>query len=491
MARTLYLDCSSGISGDMVVAALLDAGASEQRLREALDSLGVSGFEVKVSRRTVSALDVCDFDVILDAEHDGHDHDMEWLYGGLDESGHDHDHEHHHHEHEHEHEHEHHHHGHDHHHDHEHDHEHHHHEHGHEHTHEHEHEHHHGHHHHHEHGHDHAHEHHHHHEHRGPVEIKAIIDAGNLTPRARELSHRIFDIVAQAESQAHGVPVDQVHFHEVGAVDSIVDVVAAAFCLDDLHVDDVVVSALAEGHGRVRSQHGVLPIPVPAVAHIVENERLVLTQKDVKGELVTPTGAAIAAAFRTADALPQSYLIVASGTGAGKRDYNPPSTARALIVEEVETIAKPDAWSTEAPHLWKLETEVDDCPGEAMAHCLDRLYDAGANEAHFLPVFMKKGRPGFQIEVLCSESLIPAIEQVIFEDTTTIGIRRTPLWRTALPRKAETVETSLGIAQLKVVTLPTGEQRAYPEYESVALLSKESGVSYQKAYNLVVAAAQR
>ena len=470
MGRTLYLDCSAGISGDMVVAALLDAGASEEGLRAALSGLGVDGFEVRVSRRTVSALDVCDFDVVLDAEHDGHDHDMEWLYGDLDgEDGHEH-----HHDHEHEH-------------DYEHTHDH---EHGHHHEHHHDHEHEHDHVHEHEHHHDHGHAHHHHHEHRGPNEIYAIIDAANLPSSVQELSHRIFDIVAKAESKAHGIPVDQVHFHEVGAVDSIVDVVAAAWCLVDLGVDQVVVSPLAEGHGRVRSQHGVLPIPVPAVAHIVADQGLVLTRKDIEGELVTPTGAAIAAAFRTTDQLPASYRIVATGTGAGKRAYNPPSTVRAMIMEDAEVAPSPTTWAIEEPHLWKLETEVDDCTGEALAHALESLYAAGALEAHYLPVFMKKGRPGYQIEVLCAERNIPALEQVIFEDTTTIGIRRSPLWRTALPREAVTLETPYGTALGKAVVLPTGERRTYPEYASVAQLAQESGASYQEVYRAVIAAAQ-
>ena len=473
MARTLYLDCSSGISGDMVVGALLDAGAHEEGLRAALASLGVGGFEIRVTRKSVASIDACDFDVVLDAEHDGHDHDMDYLYGNLDgeaEHGHHHDHD----EHEHEHGHDHHcHHaeGHDHTHDHVHDHDHHHDEHGH----------------HHERSHD---GHHHHHEHRGPADIAAIIDAGDLSPRTRELAHRIFDIVAAAESKAHGVPIEEVHFHEVGAVDSIVDVVAAAWCLDDLGVDEVVVSPLAEGRGRVRSAHGVLSIPVPAVANIVAAEGLVLEQREQHGELVTPTGAAIAAAFRTADSLPAHYRIVATGTGSGKRTYDPPSTVRALIVEEAD-VTEPPASQGElgTPDLWKLETEVDDCTGEALAHALDHLYEAGALEAHYLPVFMKKGRPGYQIEVLCRAADITSLERVLFEDTTTIGVRRSPLWRTALAREARTVETAYGSAQVKAVVLPSGEERLYPEYASVAKLAEAAHAPFQDVLRAVTAAA--
>lgn len=470
MGKTLYLECGSGISGDMVVAALLDLGANEAGLRRALASLGVSGFEIAVTRKLVSGIDACDFDVVLDAEHESHDHDMDYLYGNLD-GGDEHSHHHHHHHHDHDHDHEH---------DHEHDHDH---------DHDHDHEH------HHHHDHEHDHDHHHHHEHRSPADIAAIIDAADLAPRAKAYAHRIFDIVAEAESKAHGLPLEQVHFHEVGAVDSIVDVVSVAYCLDDLDVSDAYVTPLGEGHGRVRCAHGVLSVPVPAVLNIAQAHGLVLQQRDIAGELVTPTGAAIAAAVRTMDVPPAAYRIVRSGLGAGKRDYNPPSTVRALIIEETEVPMAPVAPATPAvsaalgtPDLWKLETEVDDCTGEALGNVAQLLYDAGALEVHYLPVYMKKNRPGYQIEVLCSEANIPALENLIFENTTTIGIRRCPEWRTALPRVEREVETSLGTVRVKVVTLPSGAERAYPEHDSISKLAQVSGVSYQEALRAALAA---
>lgn len=450
MERILYLQCDSGISGDMVVGALLDLGASEQGLRRALESLDVSGYEVRVTRRRVSALDACDFDVVLDQAHDGHDHDMEYLYGHLDEPA-----------------------GHDHHHDHG-D--------GHDHG-----EHAHGEHQHHDaeyHSRDHAH---HHHEHRALSDVTRIIDGSSLSARAKQTARRIFDIVAEAESKAHGVPVEQVHFHEVGAVDSIVDVVACAWCLDDLGITRAVVSPLAEGEGRVRAAHGVLPVPVPAVANIVAAHGLVLAQTHRQGEFVTPTGAAIAAAIKTDDALPPAYTVRACGLGSGKRAYDPPSTVRALLVEPVDAgTTRPAAAGAD---IWKLECEVDDCTGEALAHALERLYEAGAAEAHYLPVFMKKGRPGYQVEVLCREDLIPACEQVLFEDTTTIGVRRCPMERTCLPREEVEVSVSFGMAKAKRVTLPGGAVRAYPEYESVARLVRETGAAYQDVYREVLVAA--
>lgn len=298
MGKTLYLECSAGISGDMSVAALLDLGANESVLRAALASLPADGFSIRVSRVKKAGLDARDFDVVLDAAHENHDHDMAYLYGTPDEAlAHEHAHTHedayeHHHEHDHDHD--------------------------------------------HDRVHDHAHEHAHthHHEHRSLTDVFAVIDAADITPGARNVAHRIFDVLADAEASAHGVPRDEVHFHEVGAIDSIVDVVAFAVCFDDLGIDDVVVRELCEGEGSVRCQHGVMPIPVPAVANIVSASGIPLHVLDVQGELVTPTGAAIAAAVRTRADLPERFVIKRTGLGAGKRDYATSGILRAMLIEE-------------------------------------------------------------------------------------------------------------------------------------------------------------
>lgn len=297
--KILYLECSSGISGDMTAAALLDAGADEAAVRRALESLPVDGFEVRITRVVKSGLDVCDFDVVLDAAHENHDHDMAYLHGHEhgEASAHDHDHEHerahgeaHVHDHDHTH--------------------------GEAHVHD----------------HDHTHDGGHRHEHRGMAEIGAIIDAADMTDRAKEIARAVFAVIAEAEARAHGVPVDQVHFHEVGAVDSIADIVAIAAALDSLDVDDVVVSDLVEGTGTVRCQHGIIPVPVPAVVNIAAAHGLPLRITDVRGELVTPTGAAVAAAVRTRDALPERFTIERVGMGAGKRAYETPGILRAMIL---------------------------------------------------------------------------------------------------------------------------------------------------------------
>ena len=432
MGRTLYLECTSGISGDMLVAALLDAGASEGRLLGMLGNLGVEGFEARVGRVLACGADACDFDVVLDDAHENHDHDMAWLFGGQkgsipfcpeDESQLDDPSE--------------------------------------------------------------GTErdtpllsHHHHHEHRGLADVLAIVDGAKLSSRACDIATRAFTILADAEAKAHGTTRDEVHFHEVGAIDSIVDVISAAICLDDLDVEDVILSPLAEGEGSIRCAHGTLPIPVPATANIVAAHGLTLAPAGRAGELVTPTGAALAAAIKTCDALPSAYRILACGTGAGKRAYEPRSILRAFIIEGAATAPTPPA----ARPLIKLETETDDCTGEALGHTLSRLYAAGALEAHFIPCVMKKGRPGYQLEVLCTEATREALELIIFEDTTTIGIRRSGLDRTALPREKVTCTCEYGPFEAKRVTLPNGVVRTYPEYDSVAALAASAGIGFQEAF---------
>lgn len=308
--KSLYLECNAGISGDMLVAALLDLGADKEALDKALQSIPAKVFEYKISRVSKAGVNCCDFDVILDEEHANHDHDMAFLHGNDDAVVHSHEHEHHH-DHEHEHEHEHHH----------------------DHDHEHEHEHHHDHDDEHEHSHV-PHEHHHHHEHRGLQEVIAIIDATDMSAAAKELALKIFDIIADAEAKAHAVEKNAVHFHEVGAIDSIVDIVAIAVCADSLGVENVIVPELCEGRGTVRCQHGVLPVPVPATANIMQRFGFNVHLLPVQGEFVTPTGAAAAAALMTTDELPQSFKILGIGLGAGKRQYERPSILRALLIED-------------------------------------------------------------------------------------------------------------------------------------------------------------
>lgn len=456
--KSLYLECNAGISGDMLVAALLDLGADKEALDKALQSIPAKGFEYKISRVSKAGVDCCDFDVILDEEHANHDHDMAFLHGNGDAVVHSHEHEHHH-DHEHEHEHEHHH----------------------DHDHEHDHEHHHDHDHEHEHSHV-PHEHHHHHEHRGLQEVIAIIDATDMSAAAKALALKIFDIIADAEAKAHAVEKNAVHFHEVGAIDSIVDIVAIAVCADSLGVENVIVPELCEGRGTVRCQHGVLPVPVPATANIMQRFGFNVRLLPVQGEFVTPTGAAAAAALMTTDELPQSFKILGIGLGAGKRQYERPSILRALLIEDNAQKKKSlNSNALQTDCICQLQSDIDDCSGELLGYTLERLLAAGALDAHYQPVFMKKSRPAWELTVICREEDRVKLEALIFAETTTIGIRRARMERTVLPRRRDVVHTAYGDVAVKRCLLENGE-RCYVEYDSAAKLAQEQGVPLQDIY---------
>lgn len=414
MSRILYFECYSGISGDMSVASLLDLGASESVLLEGLESLPLTGYTLHISRVLKSGLDCCDFHVKLQDSHQENDHDMEYLHGS---GTHAHHQEIHHHEH---------------------------------------------------------HQEKHHHEHRGLKEVYEIIEGGRFEEKAKDLAKRIFMILAEAEAKAHGTTIEEVHFHEVGAVDSIIDIVAFAICFVNLGINKVCIPSLYEGCGFVRAQHGMLPVPVPAVLNIVQNHGIHLHNTGIQGEFVTPTGAAIVAAIMTDTQLPASYTIEATGIGAGKRTYERPSILRAMILKGI----------SHENRIVKLETDIDDSSGEILGYTMERLFAEGARDVHYSPVFMKKNRPAYELTVICMEKDIDKMETIIFANTTTIGIRRVVMERTVLERQIVEVTTSLGAAKVKVCEYK-GIKRAYPEFESVAALCRIHGLSYDQVYRLV------
>ena len=445
--KILYLDCASGISGDMTVGALLDLGASREKLVQALDSLGVSGYHLHFGRTKKCGIDAYDFDVHLEEEEHHHDHE----HGHAHEHSHDeHDHENHHahsheemcehshgdelhsHEHSHEkelhfHEHSHDENDHDHHHDHEH---------AHDSA--------------HSHAHEHTHDHMHPHVHRNIHDIFEIIDRLNTSDRVKNLARRMFEIVAEAESKAHGIPVSEVHFHEVGAIDSIVDVISAAFCLEDLGIHRVVVSPLSEGHGFARCQHGLMPVPVPATANIAAAQGLELTLRDVEGEMVTPTGAAIAAAFRTESALPKKYQIEKIGIGAGNKDFAHANILRAMLLTDKTVEVETGKDGHDESSMWVMEANLDDCTGEALGYAMEVLLEAGARDVWYTPAYMKKNRPAYVLHVLTTAEKREELEQLIFSCTTTIGVRRYPVERTILPREVKEIQTRYGAAKVKI-----------------------------------------
>ena len=329
------------------------------------------------------------------------------------------------------------------------------------------------------HHHEHEHEHGHHHEHRNLDDVCAVIDRGTMTDGARELAKKIFRIVAEAESKAHGVPVSEVHFHEVGAIDSIVDIVSAAVLIDDLGIRECVVTGLAEGSGYVHCQHGDLPVPVPAVLNIAQAHGIALRTSAANGEMVTPTGIAIAAALRTRDRLPAEYKVEKVGIGLGKRDFGRANILRAMILEE----------TLDPEQMYVLETNIDDATGETLGLALEKLMAAGASDAHFLPCFMKKNRPAYLLRVIAAAPEIPALERIIFESTTTIGMRKLPVDRTCMDREIRTVELPFGTVSVKRCTW-NGVVRNYPEYESVRALAEQAGKEFQLVFALAKQAAE-
>lgn len=440
MGKHIYIEGADGISGDMTVAALLDLGADETVLKKALNSLPLSGYTINISRVKVSGIDAVDFDVLL--ETDNHDHDDTYLYGAAAKA---HDHDHHGENHGHAH--------HCHHHNSE------------------------------DLKHPHCHDreqsdHHHDHEHRGLRDIRDIINQGNLTEAVRALALRIFDIIAEAESKAHGVDAEKLHFHEVGAVDSIVDVVAAAVCADNLGIDRVTVTGLTEGTGSVHCAHGIMPVPVPATANIAMAHHLPLRLTDRPAELVTPTGAAIASALMTDSALPEPLIIKAVGIGAGKRKHPRQSTLRIFEIESE------DGQDGEVDEIVKIETNIDDATGELLGYVMEKLFDAGARDVYFTPITMKKNRPAVMLSVIADDSSLFDLEEIILRETTTIGLRKTRMGRRVMKRHHDTVMTPWGDARIKICE-DNGERKIYPEYESVRKIAQKSGEAFLTVFNTI------
>ena len=312
------------------------------------------------------------------------------------------------------------------------------------------------------------------HMHRGLREIEAILRASALTPSALDLALRIFRILAEAESKAHGVPPEEVHFHEVGAIDSIIDIAAFAALYDSLGVSATHISLLAEGHGTVRCQHGILPVPVPAVVHIAESHGLPIRQTDVEGELVTPTGAAIAAAIRSKDTPPCIFRTLASGLGAGKRDYACAGFLRARLIEDISP--NPDSRTPDS--ICKLECNLDDMTGEELGFAMERLLEAGARDVFHTPIVMKKSRPGWLLSVLCAPDEADRFTELLFRHTSTLGVRRTLHERTVLPRSFRTAATPWGDVPVKETTVD-GCTRLHPEFDAASAIARERGLPFR------------
>ena len=310
-------------------------------------------------------------------------------------------------------------------------------------------------------------------------EINRIFTDSDMTERAMKTALHIFDVLAEAKAKVYGVPKEQTRFQEM---DSIVYIAAVAICLDNLDITEVIVPELYEGKGAVRCCQGMLPVPAPEVVYIVQQNRIPLKITEVEGELVTPAGAAVTAALRTSGQLPENFVIQKTGMGAGKKNHNCPGILRAMVLRE-KTKRQENLQGRD--RIWHLETNIDDCTGEELGNVMKLLFEAGAKDVYYTPIYMKKNRPAYELSVICTEETRNILENIIFEETTTIGIRRTEMERTVLKREIHLLEAEGFPVKAKICTLPDGSRRCYPEHDSAAALAADRRISYREAWQKI------
>jgi len=418
MARALYFDAFSGVSGDMTVGALLALGAPFDVLRRELAKLGVEGYRVEQSVRSVNGIRAVKFDVVLDSEapvqthhhdHGGDPHDHGGAPGTQPRGEATGDH--------------------------------------------------------------------------GHVRFAAIRDllrCSGLESPVRDRAIAIFTKLAIAEGAVHGVPPDDVSFHEVGAIDSIVDIAATAICLQSLDIDEVYVSALPSGSGFVECRHGTMPVPAPATVRLLEG--FSVRYGDGVGELVTPTGAAIVAALARPGA-PADLRIEGVGYGAGTRVLADRPNLLRLVLGE--TCAERDTAA-----LVVLEANIDDSNPEIYEHVTDLLFAAGARDVWLQPVVMKKGRPAVVLSILGDAGLKDVLAGIVLRETSSIGVRHYAVDRVEAPRSQHVVDTEFGPIAVKVARAPDGTLNIAPEYEACRRIARERSVALKQVYAAAIAAAR-
>jgi uncharacterized protein (TIGR00299 family) protein len=309
-------------------------------------------------------------------------------------------------------------------------------------------------------------------------DVEAILAKGRLTDRQRELATAIFRKLAHAEATAHGMPLERVHFHEVGALDSIADIVGAAVGLDVLGVEKFTSSPVPTGTGTVKCAHGIMPVPTPGTAELLRG--VPLAPSVVKGELTTPTGAAILTTVVTEFTASPAMTIEAIGHGAGTKDFIEQPNILRLFVGTAADKPQP-----ESDAVWVLETNLDDAPPEVVGYCFERLFAAGALDVFAVPVQMKKNRPGVLLTVIAEAETVGELEKVLFREAATFGVRRYRAERTKLRREAVTVPTPWGPVRAKRGWRSDGFEVLTPEFEDCARLAREHGVPLRDVYGAV------
>jgi hypothetical protein len=418
LAKTLYFDCFSGVSGDMVLGALLDLGLPLDDLRAALGSLADGLGAVSASRVLRSGIAATKFSVDVGSHE---------ATGGA----HAHAHDHHHHDHSH------------------------------------------------HHRHDHAHEHAHAHDHRTLKEINALIAGSALSAEARGRATHLFERLAEAEAAIHAMPIEQIHLHEVGAVDSIVDIVGAVYGLEQIGADRIVSSPLNVGSGTVHCAHGVFPVPAPATARLLSG--VPVYAGDVRMELVTPTGALIVTDYADGYGPMPAMRIGRIGYGAGDRDpKNHPNVLRMILGES-------DA-STHAHRVVEMACEIDDMNPQLFGPLMEQLLKAGALDVCYAAVQMKKSRPGTLVTVLAHPQDREKLTGILFAETTTIGVRYQEMMRECLEREMVSVETPLGPVRFKVARRNGRMLNAKPEFDDCARIAAEKGLAVKDVQEIVLKA---
>lgn len=319
--------------------------------------------------------------------------------------------------------------------------------------------------------------------HRFLADVEAILDRGSLTERQRDLARRIFRRLAEAEAAAHGLPLERVHFHEVGALDSIADIVGAAVGLDLLGVEHFTSRPVPTGSGMVQCAHGLMPIPAPGTAELLRG--VPLAKSDIKAELTTPTGAAILTTVVSEWVDAPEMTVERIGHGAGRREFvEQPNLLRLFVGQTAEQESGVSSQGSEdTDEVWVLETNLDDLPAEVVGYCYDQLLGAGALDVWTVPVFMKKNRPGVLLSLLAPEAAIPAVEEVLFRETATLGVRRYPARRHKLRRQAVTVETPWGPVQGKLAWRDSRPPEFSPEYDDCARIARQHGIALREVHS--------
>ena len=411
MSRLLYLDCFSGISGDMMLGALVDAGLPMARLKEALGSLAVDGYHVHAERVLRAGVSATKFIV---HEHGARD-------SGL--AAHQ------------------------------------------------------------DHHHDHGHQHSHHHSHRSLPEIYRLIDKSALSAAGRDRAKALFQRLAEAEAAIHDMPVEKVHLHEVGALDSIIDIVGAVFGLEWTGVDRIVSSPLNVGGGMVHSAHGHFPVPAPATVKLLGSAPVY--SGAVQKELVTPTGALLVSSYASSFGPIPAMTIEQVGYGAGDNDFpSTPNVLRVLVGRAAD--ARPAG-----ERVVVIECEIDDMNPQLFGVAMDRLYASGALEVFYVPVQMKKNRPGTLLTVIGPPERRSALSEVIFKETTTIGLRYSELDRECLTREIVSVHTPIGPVRFKLAWRDGRLLNAVPEFDDCARLAAEQQLPVKEVQTIAVKAFDR